>query len=107
METVAKELVLKYLPVLMWALANSRRGPVLPDGMYILKQKIPIWVNFENSFNGRGWYVYGHYVYFMYGQILYFMGIHFLVMWYFFHFWYVVPIKIWQPRTGQRFAFVA
>jgi hypothetical protein len=79
METVAKELVLKYLPVLMWALANSRRGPVLPDGMYILKQKIPIWVNFENSFNGRGWYVYGHYVYFMYGQIVYFM-----VIWYIF-----------------------
>jgi hypothetical protein len=54
-------------------------------GWYIFKPKIPIWVNFGGSCNGRRWYIlwpsglfYGH------------CGMFFL-------FWYVVPRKIWQP----------
>jgi hypothetical protein len=30
--------------------------PGLPDGIYIFKPKIPIWVRFGGSCNGRFWY---------------------------------------------------
>jgi hypothetical protein len=29
----------------------------LPDGTYIIKPKIPIWVNFGGSCDGRCWYI--------------------------------------------------
>jgi hypothetical protein len=38
-------------------------GPGLPDGSFS-DQKIPIWVNFGGSCNGRYWYIFGHAVYF-------------------------------------------
>jgi hypothetical protein len=43
----------------------------LPDGIYIFKPKMPIWVNFGGSCNGRCWYIlwpfglfYGHFALF-------------------------------------------
>jgi hypothetical protein len=39
----------------------------LPDGTYIFKPKIPLWVNFGGSCNRKRWYMYyikGHLVYF-------------------------------------------
>jgi hypothetical protein len=66
---------------------------------YIFKPKIPTWVNFGRSCNGRCWYFLWPFCLF-YGQTLSgtfdtFCGL--LV--HFFPFWYVVPKKIWQPCT--------
>jgi hypothetical protein len=33
----------------------------LPDGISIFKPKIPIWVNFGASCNGRDWYILWHF----------------------------------------------
>jgi hypothetical protein len=50
----------------------ERVHPGLPDGTYIFRPKIRIWVNFGGSCNGRCWYslwtlrlLYGHLVYFV------------------------------------------
>jgi hypothetical protein len=44
--------------------AKVSTSTVLPDGMYIFRPKIPIWVNFGRSCNGRCWYFYVLFVYF-------------------------------------------
>jgi hypothetical protein len=36
---------------------NNYSVPGLPDGIPILKPKIPIWANFGGSCNGRCWYI--------------------------------------------------
>jgi hypothetical protein len=66
---------------------------------YIFKPKIPLWVNFGGSYNGRCCYMLSTFGLF-YGQSVYFMpiSIYFIVIWYIFpQFLYVVPRKIWQP----------
>jgi hypothetical protein len=78
---------------------------------YIFKPKLPIWVNFGGSCNGRCLYTlwpfgifYGHLVYFtaiwstlkpfgiFCGHLVFFIA-----KWYFFLLWYFVERKIWQP----------
>jgi hypothetical protein len=62
---------------------------------HIFKPKIQIWVNFRGTCNGRCWRIWSilrpFRIYFglfgiFYGNAVYFTA-----------FWYVVPIKIWQP----------
>jgi hypothetical protein len=62
---------------------------------HIFKPKIPIWVNFGGSSNGRGWYILWPY----FRPFGLFCGhlVHFMVIWYIFLFWYVVLRKIWHP----------
>jgi hypothetical protein len=89
---------------------------VLPDGTYILKPKIPIWLNFGWPWMENGgipilWsfgIFYGHWVYFLpFGNVV--------VILYFSTFWYIVSRKIWQSCfwspmirlfwVGQRWPF--
>jgi hypothetical protein len=49
-------------------------GTGLPDGTYIFKPKIPNWVNFGGSCNGKCWYILWHWVYF-YGHLVEFLPI--------------------------------
>jgi hypothetical protein len=68
----------------------------------IFVPKIAIFVFLESlenencgSFRGHLVYLfYGHYIGIVYGQLVYLPNAH---LEYFFLFWYVVPIKIWQP----------
>jgi hypothetical protein len=73
----------------------------LPDIRYIFEPKIPIWVNFGGSFNGRCSYIlrplgllyirpYGIFC----GHLAYFSP-----------FWYVVPRKLWQPCDSYKEVF--
>jgi hypothetical protein len=54
---------------------------------YFFKPKIPIWVNFGGSCNGKCWYIRSILLPFglFYGHLVYFPP-----------FWYIVPRKIWQ-----------
>jgi hypothetical protein len=65
---------------------------------HIFKPKIPIWVNFGGSRNGRCWYILWpiglFYVHLVYSVSIWYMLWLFGI---FFPFWYVVPRKIWQP----------
>jgi hypothetical protein len=78
-------------------LVVTNRSQGLPDGIF-KNQKIPIWLNFGESCNGRCWYIlwpiglfYCHLVYIVaIWYILRIFGI-------FLRFWYVVPRKIRQP----------
>jgi hypothetical protein len=55
---------------------------------HIFKPKIPIWVNFGGSYNGRCWYILWPFDYFK-GHLSYFVD--FIIIWYIcFPFWYVV-----------------
>jgi hypothetical protein len=56
--------LLRWNGVQLWAMVRNARW-------HIFEPKIPIWVNFEGSYNGRCWYIlqplglfYGHLVYF-------------------------------------------
>jgi hypothetical protein len=65
----------------------------------IFQQKIPIWVNFGESFNGRCWYIVWPFRLF-YLHLVYFVAIWYIAyghLEYFFPCWYVVTRKIWQP----------
>jgi hypothetical protein len=71
-------------------------SPGLPDGIFS-NLKIPFWVQFGGTCNGRYWYM------------LWPFGI-FVAMWYilclfgiFSPVWYVVPRKIWQPCGSLLF----
>jgi hypothetical protein len=65
---------------------------------FVFKPKIPFWVKFLGSCNGKCWYIlcplrlfYGHWKYVMaIWCILWSFGI-------FSPFWFFVPRKIWQP----------
>jgi hypothetical protein len=76
-------------------------APGLPDGRYIFRPKIAIWVNFGGSCNGRCWYILCTFGVF-YGHLIYFMTIWY-ILWSFgippaWHpFWCIVHRKIWQP----------
>jgi hypothetical protein len=65
---------------------------------FVFKPKIPIWVNFLGSCNGKSVYVtYDHLVYFTaIGIILWPLGKFCRHLVYFPRFWYFVPRKIWQ-----------
>jgi hypothetical protein len=71
--------------------------------LHIFKPKIPIWVNFGGSSNGKCRYLYVNLVDFMATWYsLWPFGI-FKVIWHIFSpFWYVVPRKIWQPWDLTR-----
>jgi hypothetical protein len=68
---------------------------------HIFKPQIPLWVNFGGSCNGRSW----SFLPIAIWSILWQFFIHrYVDFWYilwlfavFFHFWYVVTRKIWQP----------
>jgi hypothetical protein len=62
--------------------------PTIVAGWHIFKTKIPIWVNFGRSCNGKYWYFNGHFGLF-HGQIVYFMSILYILWWFgiFFPFW--------------------
>jgi hypothetical protein len=80
---------------------------------HIFKPKIPIWVNFGGSCNGRCWFIfwpfglfYNYRVYFvaifgiMYGHLVYFCHFGIMYIWsfgIFLPFWYVLSRKIWHP----------
>jgi hypothetical protein len=73
----------------------------LPDGVHILKPKIPIWVNF-----GKPWiekieyYIVICNMHVYYGHLVFIMAI-----WHFSPFWYIMKRKIWQPWSSvQTFA---
>jgi hypothetical protein len=58
----------------------------LPDGTYIFKQKILIWVNFEGYCNARCWYTYFITIWYIlrpfgivYGHLVYFMTIWYIL----------------------------
>jgi hypothetical protein len=71
--------------------------PGLPDGIFST-QKIPIWVNFGCSCNGRCLSILWQFGLF-YDNLVYFMDIWCILWLYdiFFSFGYVLPRKIWQP----------
>jgi hypothetical protein len=89
-------------------------GPVLPDGKFS-NQIFQIWVNLGRSCNGRCWHFYGQMVYILwpFGTFVVILSIlrptgifyghlvHFVVIWYIFPFWYIVPRKIWQSCSGR------
>jgi hypothetical protein len=58
----------------------------LPDGTYVFKPKIQIWVNFGGSCNGICWYILWTFGLF-YGHLIYFMPIRNIFM----NFWYIFP----------------
>jgi hypothetical protein len=71
--------------------------------MVFFKPKIPIWINFGGSCNGRCWFIlrplglfYDYWVYFV--AVWYFL----LSFGIFFPFWYVGEGKIWQPCHGIK-----
>jgi hypothetical protein len=72
---------------------------------FVFKPKIPIWVSFVGSCNGKSWYIlwsfglfYGHCKYFMnIWYILWSFGVFYGHLVYFSPFWYFVQRKIWQP----------
>jgi hypothetical protein len=37
--------------------ADNATGAGLPDGRYVFKPKIQVWVNFGGSCDGRSWYI--------------------------------------------------
>jgi hypothetical protein len=81
-------------------------APGLPDGIFS-NQKSIFWVNFRRSCYGKYIGICTTRTFF----ILRLFGIacghleHFVVIWYiFFSFWYVAPIKIWQPCCVLHFA---
>jgi hypothetical protein len=67
---------------------------------FLFKPKIPIWVNFGGSCNGRCWHVYGYWVHFtvlrsfviFYGHLVYFVVI-----------WYIFPRfgSLNQEKSGN------
>jgi hypothetical protein len=74
----------------------------LPDGLFS-NQKIPIWVNFGGSFNGKCWYFYDHLEYFT--AIWYILWQFVIVcgnLVYFSRFGMFGPRKIWQPCCNSR-----
>jgi hypothetical protein len=62
---------------------------------FVFKPKIPSWVNFRGSCNGKCWYILCPFSLF-YGHWKYFMAMFCDHLVYFPPFWYVVPRKIWQ-----------
>jgi hypothetical protein len=73
-------------------------SPVLPDGTYIFKPKMPTWINFGRSRNERCWHILCT-CYPFYCQMVSFGGIR-LILWslgIFSPLWYVVPRQIRQP----------
>jgi hypothetical protein len=50
----------------------------MPDGTYILKTKISIWVHFGGSFNGKCWYILWPFGVF-YCHLVYFVAIWYIV----------------------------
>jgi hypothetical protein len=66
---------------------------------HIFKPKISFWVNFGGPCNGRCWYIlwpFGIFYVLLFGIFGGHME-YFMVIWYIFPFWYVLPRKIWQP----------
>jgi hypothetical protein len=95
------------------------RRPGLPDGKCILKPKIPIWVIFGGSCNGRCWYIsrqfdtfHNHLVYFVAIWYMYFVAIwymYFVAIWYilwsfgiFFRFDMLYQEKSGNPDRGMQ-----
>jgi hypothetical protein len=76
-------------------------SPGLPDGLFSC-QKIPIWVNFGGSLNGKCWYIYDHLEYFTaIWYILLPCGIICVHLVYYSRFGMFGPRKIWQPWRSQ------
>jgi hypothetical protein len=56
----------------------------LPDGVYICKPKIPIWLNFGGPFNEKCWYILCMVIWTIYSYFVYFWPFcHFVVIGYF------------------------
>jgi hypothetical protein len=64
---------------------------------YIFKQKIPIWVNFGGSYNGRCWYN----LWTLHRWILRPFAIFYGYLVFFPLFWYIVLRKIWQSWSTR------
>jgi hypothetical protein len=68
--------------------------------MAYFQTKIPIWVNFGGSCNGKCWYILWLYrlcILWLIGKILWPFGEFHGYLVYISPLWYVVPRKIWQP----------
>jgi hypothetical protein len=86
---------------------------LMGEYVHIFKHKIPIWVNFGVSYNGRCRCIlcpfdvfYGHLVYFVAIYVVYFM-----VIWYIFPVWVYCPKKnmatlSWLCRGSSRYHYV-
>jgi hypothetical protein len=75
---------------------------------YICKPKIPIWIKFWGTWNGKCCYIFAYLEYVMDIWFIVWSFGNFLVIWYIFiSFWYIVSWKIWQPwrhaAMGQPF----
>jgi hypothetical protein len=79
---------------------NSPYRTGLPDGAYIFKPKIPIWVNFVVSCNERCWEILWP------SGLFYCRFVYFMTVWYnLWSFWYIFLVLVYFSGFGIFFWF--